>query len=172
MSQEATANVLDCIRRLSRALRVAAQETQAMAGVSAAQLFVLRSLDDGEAASVSDLAERTMTDRSSVASVVERLIQARLVSRTAAATDRRRAAITITAKGRAVARKAPAAPTTLVLDAVSSLSPRDLKALSTGLTSLVEAMGLEDRPTCSSRSNRGRRSAERYFSSGAPPSSW
>jgi DNA-binding MarR family transcriptional regulator len=129
-----------------RALRLAAQETQAIAGVSAAQVFVLRSLADGADASVSELAERTMTDRSSVASVVERLINARLVSRTTSEFDRRRAAITITAKGRAVLRKAPKAPTTLVLDAIETMSARDLKALAEGLTALVEAMGLEKGP--------------------------
>ena len=144
--QEARSTVLNAVRRLSRGLRLAAQETQAAAGVSAAQLFVLRTLEDGESASVSELAERTMTDRSSVASVVERLIGARLVSRQPSESDRRRASIVITAKGRAVLRKAPAAPTTLLLNALESLSPSELRTVASGLTTLVEAMGLEKGP--------------------------
>ena len=145
-AHETRSTVLDAVRRLSRGLRLAAQETQAVAGVSAAQLFVLRTLEDGEAASVSELARRTMTDRSSVASVVERLLTARLVSREAAESDRRRAAIAITAKGRSVLRKAPAAPTTLLLNALESLSPSELRTVASGLTTLVEAMGLEKGP--------------------------
>lgn len=138
--------MLDAVRRLSRGLRLAAQETQAAAGVSAAQLFVLRSLEDGDAASVSELAERTMTDRSSVASVVERLLTARLVSREPSETDRRRAAISITSKGRGVLRKAPAAPTTLLLNAMDSMSAQELRTVASGLSTLVEAMGLESGP--------------------------
>jgi DNA-binding MarR family transcriptional regulator len=145
-SQDATASILDSIRRLSRGLRLAAQETQSAAGISAAQLFVLRTLDDGEAASVSDLAERTLTDRSSVASVVDRLLQAKLVSRVASESDKRRASITITAKGRAVVRKAPAAPTTLILSALNDMPARELKPLAEGLAKLINAIGFEKGP--------------------------
>jgi len=145
-SQDPTASILDSIRRLSRGLRLAAQETQSVAGVSAAQLFVLRTLEDGEPASVSQLAERTLTDRSSVASVVERLLQAKLVSRSPSASDKRRAAITITTKGRAVVRKAPAAPTTLILNALNEMSSRELKPLAENLAKLISAIGFEKGP--------------------------
>ena len=145
--QEATATALDAIRRISRALRLAAQETQSAAGVSAAQLFVLHALVDGAEASVSELAERTMTDRSSVASVVERLLTAKLVSRATSDSDRRRAAITITAKGRAVLRKAPTAPTQLLLDAIATMPKGDVRGLANGLSSLVSAMGIDRGPS-------------------------
>jgi predicted transcriptional regulator len=41
--------------------------------VSAAQLYVLRQLDRSASGSLSELARRTLTDRSSVSDVVERL---------------------------------------------------------------------------------------------------
>src|SRR4051812_30099256 len=78
---------VDAIRRILRALRLAARQTQMVAGLSAAQLFVLRALEDGEQASLSELATRTMTDRSSVASVVDRLLEAGLVVRGTAKAD-------------------------------------------------------------------------------------
>src|SRR3954471_2852204 len=84
---------VDSIRRVLRALRIAARDTLATAGVSAAQLFVLRALVDGDAASLSDLAERTMTDRTSVTAVVDRLVQGGLVTKGTSDEDRRRASI-------------------------------------------------------------------------------
>ncbi len=162
-SHDSTASILNSVRRLSRGLRLSAQDTQALAGVSAAQLFVLQSLEDGAHASVSELAERTMTDRSSVASVVERLLQSKLVSRATAATDRRRAAISITVKGRAILKKAPKAPTTLLLEALQTLSARDLKLLADGLEKFIHALGyaagpaymlFEDKPQKAKRKSR------------------
>jgi DNA-binding MarR family transcriptional regulator len=137
---------VDAIRRILRALRLAARQTQMVAGLSAAQLFVLRALEDGEQASLSELAMRTMTDRSSVASVVDRLLEAGLVVRGTARADRRRAAIVLTASGRAVLGRAPDPPTELLVKALRTLPDRQAQPLAEGLTALVEAMGMADGP--------------------------
>jgi DNA-binding MarR family transcriptional regulator len=138
----AVAQSVEAIRRILRALRLAARETQMAAGLSAAQLFVLQSLADGTEASLSDLAERTLTDRSSVAAVVDRLLDAKLIVRGTAAVDRRRAAITLTAAGRAVLARSPEPPGALLVSALQSLPQRRVRALADGLTALVSAMGV------------------------------
>ncbi|HTK50021.1 MAG TPA: MarR family winged helix-turn-helix transcriptional regulator [Gemmatimonadaceae bacterium] len=138
----AVAQSVDAIRRILRALRLAARETQVAAGLSAAQLFVLHALSDGDEASLSDLAARTLTDRSSVAAVVDRLLDAKLVVRGTAAADRRRAAITLTAAGRAVLARAPEPPGALLISALQALPERRVAALADGLTALVGAMGV------------------------------
>jgi len=140
------ATSVDAIRRILRALRVAERQTHAVAGLGAAQLFVLRALEDGEPASVSDLARRTMTDRSSVAAVVDRLHDAGLVVRRTATADRRRAAIGMTAAGRAVLHRAPAPPTALLVSGLRALPERELRSLAQGLTALASAMGLSEQP--------------------------
>jgi DNA-binding MarR family transcriptional regulator len=137
---------VDSIRRVLRALRIAARDTLATAGVSAAQLFVLRSLVDGEAASLSDLADRTMTDRTSVTAVVDRLVQGGLVTKGTSDEDRRRASIRITPKGRTVLRGAPRPPTALLVDALERVDPAELKRLERGLRALTQAMGIEGEP--------------------------
>ena len=137
---------LDAIRRILRALRLAARQTQVSSGVSAAQLFVLRALEDGEAASLSDLAERTMTDRTSVSAVVDRLLVGRLVTRQRSSEDRRRAAIAITKTGRAKLKRAPLPPTALLMAGLDRLPPARLRALALGLRALSEAMGLTEGP--------------------------
>lgn len=145
-ARPAVAAAVDAMRRILRELRVAAGKTQMRAGISAAQLYVLEALSDGEEASLSDIASRTLTDRSSVAAVVERLVESDLVSRQTATADRRRAAITITRSGRAVLRRAPRPPTALLIAGLEALPDRDLEPLAEGLSALVEAMGLGDGP--------------------------
>jgi DNA-binding MarR family transcriptional regulator len=137
---------VDSIRRLLRALRIAARDTLATAGVSAAQLFVLRALVDGEAASLSDLAERTMTDRTSVAAVVDRLVRSGLVTKGTSDEDRRRASIRITPKGRTVLRGAPRPPTALLIEALQRVEPAELRRIERGLHALTRAMGIDGEP--------------------------
>ena len=134
---------VDSIRRVLRALRIAARDTLATTGVSAAQLFVLGALVDGEAASLSDLAERTMTDRTSVAAVVDRLVEGGLVTKGTSKEDRRRASVRITPKGRTVLRGAPRPPTTLLVEALERVGPAELQHLEQGLRALTRAMGVE-----------------------------
>jgi DNA-binding MarR family transcriptional regulator len=134
------------IRRLVRVLRINAQRTQSAAGISGAQLFVLEQLGDGTGLSLNDLAARTLTDRSSVADVVDRLVAQRLVDRTVDPTDRRRAAVRITGAGRRMLARAPEAPTTALIAAVRALAPRDRTALARSLAQLNHALGAADEP--------------------------
>jgi len=147
---------VDSLRRVLRALRVAARDTLATAGVSAAQLFVLSALVDGEEASLSELAERTMTDRTSVSAVVDRLVRGGLVTKGTSDEDRRRASIRITPKGRTVLRGAPRPPTALLVEAIERVEPAELRSLTRGLRALTRAMGVDGEP------------AEMFFEDGAP----
>lgn len=137
-----TAASMDAFRRIVRALRMADQRTQGEARISAAQLYVLSSLEDGAASSLTELGERTHTDRSSVADVVERLAARGLVSRDRSGSDRRRTEVRITAEGRALLARAPRAPTALLMAGLDALSPLELEGLSAGLLRLTSAMGL------------------------------
>lgn len=136
--------ILNSFRRILQALRLAAVQTQAATGISAAQLFVLSQLESAGALSINELAQATMTDRSSVADVVDRLAERRLVRRSASAEDRRRAEVRLTAAGRNLLRRAPSAPTTLLLDGLSGLSTTEVHSLSAGLARLCEELGLTE----------------------------
>lgn len=134
------------VRRLVRVLRLAAQRTHATAGISAAQLFVLQQLRADETLSLNDIAARTLTDRSSVADVVDRLRAQGLVDRTTDPADRRRAAVRITARGRRMLARAPEAPTSVLIAALHKLAPRDRIALARSLERLNHALGAADEP--------------------------
>ncbi len=134
------------MRRVVRALRLAAGSSESATGLSAAQLFVLQTVQAEPGLSLTDIAARTLTDRTSVAAVVERLAERGLVVRRRSAQDRRRVEIVATPAAGAVLDRAPHAPTSRLLDGLDALDDRSLRRLATGLSELVQAMGLADEP--------------------------
>lgn len=135
------ASAVASVRRLVRVLRLHAQRTQAVAGVSAAQLFVLQQLRTDDSLSLNELAARTFTDRSSVADVVDRLQAQGWVDRATDPADRRRASVRITTAGRRVLSRAPDAPTTALITALRALSLSERKSLAKSLERLNQALG-------------------------------
>lgn len=134
------------VRRLIRGLRLAEQRTRAATGLSAAQLFVLNALRDTPTASLRDLAERTLTDRTSVRAVAERLASDGAVRIERDPSDRRRQLVRITPAGRRRLAAAPAPPTVQLLTALRRLTPDQLQGLTSSLGTLLDAMGLRDEP--------------------------
>ena len=143
---EAERTVVNAFRRILRALRLSANTTRSALGISAAQLYVLRHLADKDGASISALAEETLTDRSSVADVVDRLVESGLVERSPHPADRRRASVRITKRGARLIKGAAPAPTDLLVAALEEMPEHEVRALSRCLTSLVGFMGLARTP--------------------------
>jgi len=145
-SRSDAAEVINGVRRLDRGLRLAAREVERVTGMSAAQLFVLEQLAAGPAASIGHLASRTLTDRSSVSVIVDRLVAARLVSRVQSSGDRRRAEVRITGAGRAVLERAPTPPAEMLVAALKRMSTADVRRLSVALRNLNQSLGFEEAP--------------------------
>ena len=133
--------ILDALRSIVRELRLASREAEQRVGVHGAQLHALRRLTDSPATS---LTERTHTDISSVSVVVSRLVEQGLVARKSADDDRRRLSLGLTARGRAVLRRAPETGTSRLLRAAAHLSDREVHALATGLSKLVDGIDWTD----------------------------
>jgi DNA-binding MarR family transcriptional regulator len=132
--------IVDALRSIVRELRLATREAEHRVGVHGAQLHALRQLIDNPATSLTELAERTHTDISSVSVVVSRLVEQGLVARKAADDDRRRLSLGLTPRGRAVLRRAPETGTSRLLRAAAHLSDRELHGLATGLSKLVDGI--------------------------------
>lgn len=91
---------VDAIRKIARVVRVAGHDTHRRLGLTAAQLAVLRSLDTSSALSMSDVAQRTMTNASSVSEVVTRLVSNGFVHRNRSLRDARSVELSLTDAGR------------------------------------------------------------------------
>jgi DNA-binding MarR family transcriptional regulator len=134
-------SALDDLRRIVRALRVAAHQAERQLGVSGAQLFVLHELARAPGAALRTLAERTATDPSSVSVVVGRLEAAGLVARRPDPRDRRRAALRLTARGAALVRRSPAPVPARLVAALRALPRRELVTTGRVLARLAAAVG-------------------------------
>lgn len=154
---------LVALRRIVRFLRLADREAESAHGLSAAQLFVLHSLHESPARSLQELADRTLTDQSSVSTVVARLVAKRLVRRTVSATDRRRAEIQLTPSGNRVALIAPRLPQTQIIRAIEAMTETHQGELVRSLERLAMVIGanevaprllFEDEPQRSRRRER------------------
>jgi DNA-binding MarR family transcriptional regulator len=144
-SVDPVVSTVDSLRRIIRVLRLNAHRTEAEFGVSGAQLFVLQQLGD-DTLSLNDLAARTMTDRTSVSGVVDRLVAEGLVDRATDPNDRRRSAIRATAAGRRLLARAPVAPTSSLLVALRALPEMEVRGLAASLERLTRALGAEREP--------------------------
>ncbi|HTR53114.1 MAG TPA: MarR family winged helix-turn-helix transcriptional regulator [Kofleriaceae bacterium] len=140
------AAVMNALRRVVRFLRLADRESESAVGLSAAQLFVLHTLGHEPAGSLAELAERTLTDQSSVSTVVAKLVARKLVARTAAKGDRRRAELRLTPAGERLARSAPHVPQTRIAEVVRAMPPARRAQLVLSLEGLVSAIGASDVP--------------------------
>jgi len=138
--------IIDAFRRILRQLRRAARKTELATGLSAAQSFVLNAVNGAPGCSLNDVAAMTMTDRTSVAAIVDRLVEERYITRTQAQDDRRRASLGITPRGQRAIRDAAPVPTTLLVDAIRGLPLADRNALARTLSQLTDQMGIADEP--------------------------
>lgn len=162
------AAVMDALRKVVRFLRLADREAEATTGLSAAQLFILHSLAEAPSESMSELAERTMTDPSSVSTVIDRLVRRGLVKRIRSREDLRRFTLRLSPIGQRVIRTAPRAPQELIAKSLAALPSAERTVVLRGLETLIHAIGanetppkmlFEDEPTVARRSSRARRTA-------------
>ena len=137
------ARVMDSLRRVVHAIRIATRASERTFGLSTAQLFVLRQLSGTSGQSLSDLATRTRTTQSSISEVVARLVRNGLVSRMPSSVDRRRAVICLTAAGEAILANAPETIQEQLLRGVESLDQETRRSLADNFESWLVASGLE-----------------------------
>ena len=138
-SVEPAEAVLVALRRLVRFLRLAERGHD----LSAAQLYVLHVLVDAPARSIAEIAARTLTDQSSVSTVVAKLVERKLVSKTVAKADRRRAELALTAAGHRIAVATPPLPQLKIVDAVRAMPGKQQVNLVRALDELTAAIGAD-----------------------------
>lgn len=131
------------LRRIIRYLRLADREIESSAGLSSAQLFVLTTLAEAPAISLSEIAKRALTDQSSVSTVVARLVERGLIARKASTKDRRRAELRLTPAGHRLLTTAPAVPQARLIEAIRAMPVARRNELVRALDALVDAIGAD-----------------------------
>ena len=133
--------ILDSIRRLVRVLRLTDRAAQSELGLSGAQLFVLHELEKTPAMSLSELAQKTRTDQSSVSVVVSRLVEGGYVMRERDDRDARRLVLTLTKTGRALAEKSPPAVQEKMIEILERMQPAERRRFADIFSHIIEELG-------------------------------
>lgn len=141
-----TREVMNAIRRIIHALQVSSHASQKSMGISGAQLFLLQILAPGDVMSINELAARSCTHQSSVSVVARRLVEAKLVKRTASTEDGRRLDLSVTATGRRLLKSRLVTPQERMIAALARLEPLRLFELRSVLAELVAACGFDSGP--------------------------
>jgi DNA-binding MarR family transcriptional regulator len=141
-SNNDTRRILDSIRQIVQALRLSAAQAQRKLDLSAAQLFVIHKLGNGEPISMNELSRRTHTHQSSVSVVVQRLVEKRLVRRQRSPADRRQLELQLTAAGLRKLRMAPQAAQDRLIDSLEKMPHRNRRHLARLLEDFVEGTGV------------------------------
>lgn len=134
---------LDELRRLVQGLRTSSHAVERDLGISGAQLFVLRELAAEPGVSIRRVSERTLTDPSSVSTVVSRLVESGLVTRARQASDARATCLEVSRKGAALLARAPEPYQARVIAALRGLAPRRLREFRLALREVVDALQVE-----------------------------
>lgn len=155
--KNATARAVDCIRRLVNALGESARTVEQRTGLTNAQLFLLRQLAREQELTINELAERALTQQSTVSLLVRRLEQSGYVQRTRSRDDGRRVCVALTARGRTIIARAPKPPLARMIDAIDHIAASDVESLIQGLSALLKEMHVP--PVNAPLFERGRRRA-------------
>jgi len=133
--------ILDSIRRLVRLLRLTDRAAQNELGLSGAQLFVLHELGKTPAMSLSELAEKTCTDQSSVSVVVSRLVDRGCVTRERDSRDARRLVLSLSPTGRALADKSPPVAQEKIIEVLERMSLSERRRFADTFSRIIEELG-------------------------------
>jgi len=138
--------VVNALRRIIQAIRLSSSVVHDTLGITGAQLFVLQQLAEVPGASLRELADRTLTDQSSVSVVVSRLVAGGHVARRISAADARRTELTLTATGRALLRRAPEPVQTRLVAALRATDARRLRVTAGVLERAARALAPGSEP--------------------------
>jgi DNA-binding MarR family transcriptional regulator len=139
-------DVVNSLRRITQAIRLSSSVVQDTLGVTGAQLFVLQQLAEAPGASLRQLADRTLTDQSSVSVVVSRLVNAGYIARRTSPSDGRRTELTLNEAGRSVLRRAPELAQTRLVTALRAVPPAQLRVAASVLATVAGALGASSLP--------------------------
>jgi DNA-binding MarR family transcriptional regulator len=139
-------SAVNALRRILQALRISSSTVHDQLGITGAQLFVLQQLAGAPGASLREVAERTLTDQSSVSVVVSRLVDAGHVARRISAADARRTELTLTESGRALVRRAPEPAQRRLVAALRATPVAQLRVAASVLDRVARALSPASEP--------------------------
>ena len=131
------------LRRIVRALELYSQEVRRDWGLTAPQLWAIKTLHTGPC-TINQLAESLLVHQSSASLLILRLERRGLVRRSRSKADRRFVRIELTERGISLATEAPEPAQGRLLHGLSAMPSRKVREIRRSIRDLVGAMEAED----------------------------
>jgi DNA-binding MarR family transcriptional regulator len=138
------ARIVQSLRRMTRAIELYSQDVVREFGLTGPQLWALKNLLRDGPLTPNQMAVSLAVDQSSVSSLLRRLENKALITRTRVAEDQRSVQIDLTAQGRELALRAPEAAQGRLLHGLSQMPATRVRTLRRSIDTLLEAMEASD----------------------------
>lgn len=139
-----TAEIVQGLRRIVKALQTYSQDVRSAYGLTGPQLWALKTLQQHRRLSTGRLAAALAVHQSSVSILVDRLGRRGLVRRLRGRRDHRVVEIELTPRGAGLASDAPEPAQGRLLHALQAMPAREVGAIRHSVDRLVEAMEAAD----------------------------
>jgi DNA-binding MarR family transcriptional regulator len=139
-----TAQIIQGLRRIVKALQTYSQDVRSTYGLTGPQLWALKTLQREHAMTVGRLAAALAVHQSSISLMLNRLAKRRLVRRVRKGPDRRVVQVVLTTRGASVAADAPDAAQGRLLHALEAMSAQERRRTRRVVDRLVAAMEAAD----------------------------
>jgi DNA-binding MarR family transcriptional regulator len=136
--------IVQGLRRIVKALHSFSQDVYRTYGLTAPQLWALKTLQREGPLSAGHLAQALAVHQSSLSVLIDRLEKHDLVHRIRAAHDRRFVHIALTKRGAALSHRAPEPAQGRLLHGLGAQTPSEVRAIRNAVDRLVEAMEASD----------------------------
>ncbi len=143
-STTAIPEIINGLRRIVRALELFSGEVKRDFGLTAPQLWALKTLEQNGPLTVGELATHLLVHQSTVSLLIKRLERRGLVRRERQQEDRRFVRIELTDRAVAICRHAPAPAQGRLLHSLGRMSPTRLARIRQSVHDLTLAMEAED----------------------------
>ena len=139
--QQLALNVLMKFRLIVNSAKRHFKWVERQCGINGAQLWVLWEIDQAPGLRVNDLAAAMAMHQSTASNLIDKLAQAKLITRLRASNDQRVVTLFLTAAGKAVLRRAPRPARGKLPEALYSLPRNALSSLDRLLERVMQEMG-------------------------------
>jgi DNA-binding MarR family transcriptional regulator len=143
----AIADILKSLRQVVKAVEDSSRELYLQYGLTASQLWLLRTLEADGPLPAGGLARQLAIHPSTLTSLAERLEQRGLITRVREPGDRRFVRLRLTPAGARLAAKAPATPQGRLVRALETLPEARLRQLRAAMHDLVNALDARALPS-------------------------
>jgi DNA-binding MarR family transcriptional regulator len=138
------ASIVVGLRRIVRALELYSQEVRRGYGLTAPQLWALKTLARTGPITAGELARALLVHQSSASLLIQRLERRGVVRRVRQKDDRRFVRIELTERGAALATQAPAAAQGRLLHGLEAMTPGRVRLIRRAIDDLVGLMEAKD----------------------------